>query len=694
LQTKKLYPIHFSVVKGSITDASLLEANVDAVNTLDDFSVYPLTAAAMAGRADMIQLLIDKGAVVNAVCPKGYSALHLAAINVDTSAMLALIKRGAMLDIKDHSGNTPLHAAAAHGRTACVETLLSYEKVHLNDLNTNGDTALHQASVQGHSESVSMLIKNGAALDIKNLQGYIPFHAAVIKGRTECIELLLGDDKVFVNTVHDSENGLTALMMASSCGHSKSVSMLIKNGADLDRKDALGSTALHHAANSGRTECIEVLLGIDKVLVNAANGKGVTALHLSCMNGHNKSVSMLIKNGADPALKDNDGLTSLHHAANNGHKATLILLIKREATLDIDNDGNTPLHHAAANGRTDCIEALLGKDKVLVNCANGEGMTALHLACMYGRRESMSMLIKNGADPNLKNNSGVTALEMKIKSVQNNTDNVTPPTTHNSKVKSRRGETTAPEIVTSGNITNETNTPNFAPGKQYTQHTGQHGKRPPRKHKALDEVKTSITPVDTKSMVQYDEKPADALFDILQAKVAARSGETKQTPFSWADAKLKIDMTDSSDAELAEESMLQAAMLDAAELDLGEESEGGSCTQAEGSHLTLSTAPCSWDKDPGSDAGHPIADQSPLDVVEFAPLTMKWLARADKKGREMLLGRIKRLAEGRRSYALSKRLQGTQNPIYEAKLGGQRILWTKLKRGDTLSILVSSDCLC
>jgi hypothetical protein len=51
-------------------------------------------------------------------------------------------------------------------------------------------------------------------------------------------------------------------------------------------------------------------------------------------------------------------------------------------------------------------------------------------------------------------------------------------------------------------------------------------------------------------------------------------------------------------------------------------------------------------------------------MIEFAPLTIKWLERADKKGREMLLRRLKRLAEGKHSYALSKRLQNTQNPIY------------------------------
>jgi hypothetical protein len=190
----------------------------------------------------------------------------------------------------------------------------------------------------------------------------------------------------------------------------------------------------------------------------------------------------------------------------------------------------------------------------------------------------------------------------------------------------------------------------------------------------------------SKPVFQIKEKKPLAFFNELKAKVAARSDVSVHI-FSWADAKLKIDMTSSGDAQQEEEFMLQAAMLGATELDLDEKNETD-LTQPEEILLVAKIAPCVGDICSDDDAGHQMTGQPPLDVIEFSPLAMKWIERADEKGREMLLMRIKRLAEGRRSYALSKRLKSTQNPIYEAKLGGLRILWTKLKRGDTLSILV------
>eukprot|EP01034_Spumella_vulgaris_P045773 gene45773-biopygen38958 len=49
---------------------------------------------------------------------------------------------------------------------------------------------------------------------------------------------------------------------------------------------------------------------------------------------------------------------------------------------------------------------------------------------------------------------------------------------------------------------------------------------------------------------------------------------------------------------------------------------------------------------------------------------------------------MKRLAEGDRSYAMSKRLKGCVYPVYETKLdSGQRILWTELKRENKFSVL-------
>ena len=65
LQYKQQYPVHFSVHCGRISDASLVMADINAVNALDlspkGGSHYPLMRAAMVGLADMIKFLIDRG---------------------------------------------------------------------------------------------------------------------------------------------------------------------------------------------------------------------------------------------------------------------------------------------------------------------------------------------------------------------------------------------------------------------------------------------------------------------------------------------------------------------------------------------------------------------------------------------------------------------------------------------------------
>jgi hypothetical protein len=58
--------------------------------------------------------------------------------------------------------------------------------------------------------------------------------------------------------------------------------------------------------------------------------------------------------------------------------------------------------------------------------------------------------------------------------------------------------------------------------------------------------------------------------------------------------------------------------------------------------------------------GEAMAGQPRVDVIELAPPAVKWLERANQRGREMLLSRLTRLMQGHRSYALSKRLQNTR----------------------------------
>ncbi|NXV00144.1 BARD1 protein, partial [Cettia cetti] len=90
------------------------------------------------------------------------------------------------------------------------------------------------------------------------------------------------------------------------------------------------------------------------------NYKGETLLHVASIKGDLAAVEQLLKNGADPNVKDHAGWTPLHEACNHGHRAVAELLLRHRAlpnTAGYQND--SPLHDAARNGHVALVELLL-----------------------------------------------------------------------------------------------------------------------------------------------------------------------------------------------------------------------------------------------------------------------------------------------------------------------------------------------
>ncbi|NXI66493.1 BARD1 protein, partial [Anseranas semipalmata] len=90
------------------------------------------------------------------------------------------------------------------------------------------------------------------------------------------------------------------------------------------------------------------------------NYKGETLLHLAAIKGDLGAVEQLLKNGADPNVKDNAGWTPLHEACNHGHKEVVELLLQHKALVNTTGYQNdSPLHDAAKNGHVSIAELLL-----------------------------------------------------------------------------------------------------------------------------------------------------------------------------------------------------------------------------------------------------------------------------------------------------------------------------------------------
>lgn len=88
---------------------------------------------------------------------------------------------------------------------------------------------------------------------------------------------------------------------------------------DILQRGGEGSTLLHVAAEAGNTTVGKMLLASGLAsLVDAPNGGGYTALHLSSMQGHYQFVQLLLNQGASPLATTTEGHTALHYAATFG----------------------------------------------------------------------------------------------------------------------------------------------------------------------------------------------------------------------------------------------------------------------------------------------------------------------------------------------------------------------------------------
>ena len=72
--------------------------------------------------------------------------------------------------------------AAASGHVDAMRLLLDVGKVDVNELHTNGGSALLEAATGGAGEAMGFLLERGARPDLVDLDGVTPLHAVTSKG--------------------------------------------------------------------------------------------------------------------------------------------------------------------------------------------------------------------------------------------------------------------------------------------------------------------------------------------------------------------------------------------------------------------------------------------------------------------------------------------------------------------------------
>ncbi len=124
-----------------------------------------------------------------------------------------------------------------------------------------------------------------------------------------------------LNAKDNYNYGYTALIYASSDGHTEIAKALIAAGAYVNAKNNYSYTALMLASSDGHTEIAKALIAA-KADVNAKGNHSYTALILASSDGHTETAKALIAAGADVNAKDKYGDTALYRAENRKHTET------------------------------------------------------------------------------------------------------------------------------------------------------------------------------------------------------------------------------------------------------------------------------------------------------------------------------------------------------------------------------------
>ncbi|OWF54095.1 DNA-binding protein RFXANK-like [Mizuhopecten yessoensis] len=114
--------------------------------------------------------------------------------------------------------------------------------------------------------------------------------------------------------------GMTALLWASANGQQATTEFLVEKGADVNVSGKHGENALLLASAGGYTDIVYYLLslGLD---VNYSDESGSTGLMYACYRNHTGCIQALLEYGADITHTNEDQLTSMDLAVGQGHKA-------------------------------------------------------------------------------------------------------------------------------------------------------------------------------------------------------------------------------------------------------------------------------------------------------------------------------------------------------------------------------------
>jgi serine/threonine-protein phosphatase 6 regulatory ankyrin repeat subunit B len=266
------------------------------VDTASGNGLSALFVASQMGHKEIVELLVQSGAVINRRCASGASAMHQAAGFGHKDIIEYLLNNGADPNIANDDGYTPLMAASDSGRVEIVKLLLD-AGAKTDTVDDYGMMPLHYAASFGSIDIINYILATNsfikkftggnADINARNKYGHTPLMLAYDHWNYPAVDRLIE---------LGAEMGDYTFRVAAMKNDQKEAQRSIKTGADINAygisfsRGEVPTTALLAAAIEGHEQMVEFLLingAIDAVRVQ-------TLLNLiSWRVSHSKSIKMV-----------------------------------------------------------------------------------------------------------------------------------------------------------------------------------------------------------------------------------------------------------------------------------------------------------------------------------------------------------------------------------------------------------------
>ena len=334
----------------------------------------------------------------------------------DVEEARRLVRRGANVNTQDEHQESAFLLATSEGPLALLELVLRHG-ARVNAKDSFDGTGMIRAADRGHADIVGRLVRAGTELDHVNELGWTALHEAVILGDggaryVDTVRVLVaaGAD----TGVTAARDGLTAREHARAAGHGEIAGLLARVDRDpvgRGRADAV----LLQAAREGDADTAALALraGAD---LEARDQRRRTPLLLAVTEDRLAVARLLVHLGADPDAVDDQQDTPWLVTGVTGSVPMLEVLLPARPDLTLRNRyGGVSVIPAAERGHVDYVRRVV-RTGIDLDHVNDLGWTALLEAVILGdggkrHQEIVRILLDAGADPDIRDKDGVTALE-------------------------------------------------------------------------------------------------------------------------------------------------------------------------------------------------------------------------------------------------------------------------------------------